>query len=98
MTNLDDKFNELNRRKVIFEDKVDFMNWMFEYACRTLEYERLDPKKNYKQIPQIIGRKMDGIIKASDKIYWDNPEYKYFIMKTPAYSQINKLIKLEHPQ
>lgn len=96
MTAIDDKINELTRRKVVLEDKVDFMNWMFEYACRTLEYEKKDPKIEYKQIPRLINKKMDGILRIADKLYWDYPEYNHFIMKTPEYNQINKLIRAEH--
>jgi hypothetical protein len=96
MTAIDDKFDALTRRKVVFEDKVDFMNWMFEYACRTLEYERLDPKKNYKQIPKLIVIKLDNIVKMADKIYWDHPEYRYFILQTPSYNKIDYLVKQEH--
>lgn len=96
MTALDDKINELTRRKVIFEDKVDFMNWMFEYACRTLEYEHMDPKKSHKLIPQIIGRKLDLLVHAADREYCNHPEYKYFIMQTPSYNKIDYLVKQEH--
>lgn len=74
-------------------DKKKIQEWLFEYACQTLEFERkkLEPVS----IERLICSKLHEIYKCSRDIHDLAPERK-FELELSDIVQIPKLIQDEH--
>jgi len=88
--------DEIERRKGVFEDKKNFIEYVFEYACRTAEYENKSPVTDFKYVEKFMDKKLRDFINVMDKIYWEYPEYSHFKVKVLPMSNIDKVVAYEH--
>ena len=93
---IDDKIKELYTYKVIFEDEANFRSWLFEYACQTLEYQKINTSNNIFYLKVLQKQKVDNVIKVAKKIYESNHMMtKCNIPKLPL-DVIPQIVRTEH--
>ncbi len=91
---LDYVIHELKVRKVIFEDELNFREFLFEYACQTAEWEGMDPKKASTYIKKMMYDKASNVLLVAASLYstFDQP---INLQRLPL-SEIEGIVRKEH--
>jgi hypothetical protein len=96
MKTIEDIYKEITRNKGVFEDKREWDEWVFEYACQTVEYEGADPSRCPEHIRHVIELKVQQIVDTIQECYNDYPYEQWFLIRNPTLKDIPEIIKREH--
>lgn len=91
-----DYIHEMRIRKVVFENESGFKNWLFEYACRTAEWEGINPTKATTYLVMVQQRKLKEMLVGIDKIYKQFPNYTSIIIPELDTGLIDVIVRNEH--
>lgn len=95
---LNDVIREITLCKANGFDKKEFQEWLFEYACRTCEYESILPTSRPDYINLLMIQKAHDIKQYIVFMYQSmhtNPK-KELQFNLPSYSSIDKIVHNEH--
>jgi hypothetical protein len=90
---VEDLFKEIESRKIII-DRQPIQEWLFEYSCKTCEYEGLIAGENGSYVKYLIKSKLYDVLKCADEIYWETD--RSFLFHHLEKSEISSLIEKEH--
>jgi len=96
--NLEDVFREIKLCKPEGYVEKDFREWLFEYACRTCEFEGIKPETRPDYLNLLMVTKAYGVKQYLVTMYHTintNPK-KALQFIVPSYAQMSEMVRQEH--
>ena len=88
--------DEMERHKAIFEDKNNFIDFHYEYACRTAEFEGIHPRRSPTYVWVVMECRLNAVLAMVKILYEQHPELQYFKIPTIKLEEVDKLVRKEH--
>lgn len=96
--NLEDVLRELKLCRPEGYIEKDFRNWLFEYACRTCEFEGIKPHTRPDYLNLLMVQKAYGVKQYMVQLYHEinTDKTKALQFVVPSYAQMQEMIYQEH--
>lgn len=87
-TSIDDMITRIEKHKGVFlPNKQKYLDWVFRYACRKLEYYNISPSSNSSLLHEEIYKLIHNTAKLVVHEYWRDTRINYIY--TPSINTIN---------
>lgn len=96
ISSLDELCNAIEARHVHIPDKDYFYKFLFEYACQVIEYHHRKPVGDCEFVEDIMLAKAFRIYDTADKMYWNRPHTRNFVLQLPKMTDIPTIIRTEY--
>ena len=93
---IDDYILEIESRKIKFLDKANFLDFLYEYACQTAEYQGINPHIATNYVKYLICDRLKDLFREADNLYWDYPNINVTRFPILDNRVIPEIVRREH--